>query len=183
MHYRVCCIISDSDFFNLSVSLFYSFAHTISKSFSIHWHWVEPAHWRSFPFQKHSRLGCRCMVWGYIGKSSIAWLKLRYCTLRLGHLLLNITAFLCSQRFHMPVKNTIAQWIEDWAWIIEQLPFLLNQEWRGFPKRIPFHSCGTHVEHGLGFVICTLIYLVERLHILQLQWATETFLGFVLHVL
>ena len=80
----------------------------------------------------------------------------------------------------MPVKNMIAQWIEDWAWIIEQLPFLLNQDWRGFPKRTPLHSCGktTHVEHGLGFVICTLIYLVERLHMLQWQQAIETFLGF-----
>ena len=47
-------------------------------------------------------------------------------------------------------------------------------------KRTPFHSCGkvTHVEHGLGFVICTLIYLVEKLHMLQGQQATETFLGF-----
>ena len=143
-----------------------------------HWYWVEPAHWRSFLFQKHSRSGCRCMVWGYIGKISIAWL--RYCSLTLRHLFLKITAFLCSQRFQMPVKNTIAQWIEDWAWIIEQLPFLLNQEWRGFPKRTPLHSCGkvTHVEHGLGFVICALIYLVEKLHMLQWQKAIETFLGF-----
>ena len=51
---------------------------------------------------------------------------------------------------------------------------------KGFPKRTPLHSCGktTHVEHGLGFVICTLIYLVERLHMLQWQQAIETFLGF-----
>ena len=50
----------------------------------------------------------------------------------------------------------------------------------GVSQENPFHSCGivTHVEHGLGFVICTLIYLVERLHMLLLQQAIETFLGF-----
>ena len=50
----------------------------------------------------------------------------------------------------------------------------------GFPKRTLLHYCRkvTHVEHGLGFVICSLIYLVERLYMLQWQQATETFIGF-----
>ena len=50
----------------------------------------------------------------------------------------------------------------------------------GFPKRTLLHYCRkvTHVEHGLGFVICSLIYLVERLYMLQWQQANETSFGF-----
>ena len=168
-------------YFSISLSLCFILTHTISNSFrgtigvelnqptrgvSHFRNIVDPAVDASFECKKE--------------KVSIAWLKHRWHSLGLRNLLLKITHLYAAKDSICLSKKHNSPRIEDWAWIIEQLRFLLNQEWRELSQGNPASFLWkSYTCWGcLGFVIFTLIYLVERLYMLQWQQATETFIGF-----
>ena len=123
---------------SLSLSLCFILTHTISNSFrgtigielnqptrgvSHFRNIVDPVVDASFECKKE--------------KVSIAWLKHRWHSLGLRNLLLKITHLYSAKDSVCLSKKHNSPRLEDCAWIIEQLRFLLNQERREFSQGNP----------------------------------------------